>query len=121
MGKAGPEEQAYDVASLEGPLLDLAVANVVGVPAVIYEVPNAVCPHLECSVLNNQGLFERKYMPSRDWLLGGPLIEQHQISLEFGYGEWQATRGRTQATGPTLLVAAMRLLVLTAHGPTIRM
>lgn len=53
--------------------------------------------------------------PSREWEVGGPLIEQNHITLCFDKGLWRATCQKTQASGPTPLVAAMRALCLAAQ------
>lgn len=53
--------------------------------------------------------------PSREWNVGGPLIEQNHIALCFDKGLWYATCQKTQASGPTPLVAAMRALCLAAQ------
>lgn len=64
--------------------------------------------------------------PSTNWALGGPIIEQEQIALEYfqdgGHehgGEWIAQSGFYSAVeqyGPTPLIAAMRCFVTSKLG-----
>lgn len=119
----GPKR--YKVAELEGPLLDLAVANADGIKALIYLVPNAISPFYECAVLNESGRLQYQFIPSRDWTQGGPIIEREKISVMHEEytpttGEWDAQylvetgehhNWRHRAFGPTPLVAAMRCYV----------
>lgn len=117
----GPHD--YRTEDLEGPLLDLAVANAVGLAAVIHKVDNAIAPFFECCVLNGDGRLQYQYTPSRGWCQGGPLIEEHRISLtERGNGRWAADVWAgwvTEADSP--LLAAMRALVARKLGDTVRM
>lgn len=62
---------------------------------------------------------------STDWGLGGPIIEQEKIGLDYypdgGHrdgGEWSALRdgGNHQSFGPTPLIAAMRCYVASKLG-----
>lgn len=46
--------------------------------------------------------------PSREWEVGGPLIEQNRIATRFEKGLWIAECRGHQAKGHTVLVAAMR-------------
>ena len=63
----------------------------------------------------------RKYSPSTNWSLGGPLIEREGIEvIPDGIGAWDsAIRGGdedTTAHGPTPLIAAMRCYVASRLG-----
>lgn len=76
---SGPKE--YTVSELEGPLLDLAVANAAGLKAFIHLVDNAISPFYECCVLNGSGRLQYQFQPSRSWSQGGPIIELERIHL----------------------------------------
>jgi len=117
----GPHD--YQTEELEGPLLDLAVAKAVGLAAVIHKVNNAIAPFFECCVLAADGRLMYQYTPSRCWCQGGPLVEEHRISLtERGNGRWAADVWAgwvTEADSP--LLAAMRALVARKLGDVVRM
>jgi hypothetical protein len=117
----GPHD--YRTEELEGPLLDLAVAKAVGLVAVIHKVENAIAPFFECCVLSESGRLQYQYTPSRNWCQGGPLVEEHRISLtERGNGRWAADVWAgwvTEADAP--LLAGMRALVARKLGDTVRM
>ena len=117
----GPNE--YNVYDLEGPLLDLAVANALGVPAVIHRVDNAIAPFFECCVLSERGRLAYQYTPSRNWSQGGNVIEENCISITHrGSNRWVAeTPGGWMTVSETPLLAAMRALVLFRLGCTISM
>jgi hypothetical protein len=116
----GPHD--YQTEELEGPLLDLAVANACGVKAVIHLVDNAIAPFYECCVLGAYGRLQYQFIPSRLWSQGGPLIEEHQISLIERGDRWAAdAHGGSLAEATTPLVSAMRALVLRKLGVTVRM
>lgn len=73
----------------------------------------------EPPVDGNYGYLEG-FMPSADWLIGGPLIEQRHITLNpVAADEWQAQCGGRTSVGPTPLVAAMRALVASRFGDTV--
>ena len=115
--------RGYKTEELEGPLLDLAVAKAVGLAAVIHKVDNAVAPFFECCVLNECGRLQYQYTPSRCWSQGGPLVEEHGISLvERGGGKWSADmRAGLLVEAGSPLLAAMRALVAQKLGNTVRM
>lgn len=117
----GPHD--YRTEELEGPLLDLAVAKAVGLSAVIHKVDNAIAPFFECCVLSESGRLQYQYTPSRGWSQGGPLVEEHRISLiDRGNGRWAAdvwAGGVMEADSP--LLAAMRALVARKLGDVVRM
>ncbi len=66
------------------------------------------------------------FQPHEDWAQGGPLIEKHLISVEYGHGgdqPWRAEIGFVHnltdgvtVYGPTALIAAMRALVASVYG-----
>lgn len=117
----GPRD--YQTHELEGPLLDLAVAKSIGLMAVIHRVDNAVSPFFECCVLDECGRLQYQFVPSRNWTQGGPLVEQHAISLvERGLGVWVADiRGSAITCANSPLLAAMRALVAARIGEVVRM
>ncbi len=112
----------YQTEELEGPLLDLAVANACKIKAVIHLVDNAIAPFYECCVLAGDGRLQYQFIPSRLWTQGGPLVEEHRISLTERGDLWAADiRGICPVEAPSPLVAAMRALVLQKLGSTVRM
>ena len=116
----GPHD--YTTEELEGPLLDLAVSQAVGLGAVIHKVDNAIAPFFECCVLNECGRLQYQYMPSRDWGQGGRLVEEHLISITERGDKWAAdARGGWVIEAATPLLAAMRALVSAKLGATVHM
>lgn len=123
-GKAfldGPKK--YKVDKLEGPLLDLAVANAEGIKAVIHLVPNAVEPFYECAVLNECGRLQYQFMPSRDWVQGGPIVEREMLGIMPVSDAWWRAGDVDGANGfgPTPLVAAMRCYVTSKIGEEVEL
>mgnify|MGYP000314171974 FL=1 len=117
----GPHD--YKTLDLEGPLLDLAVAKAIGLSALIHKVDNAIAPFFECCVLSERQRLQYQYMPSRNWTQGGPLVEEHCISLTHrGADRWAADApGAWIVEAETPLLAAMRALVGMKLGDTVRM
>lgn len=116
----GPHQ--YLVSDLEGPLLDLAVANAVGLKALIHQIDNAVAPFYECALLNECGRLQYQYLPSRMWMQGGPLIDEHRVSVVYMGSYWGAdVYEGSRARGDTLLIAAMRAIVRTKSGESVHM
>lgn len=116
----GPHD--YKTESLDGPLLDLAVANAVGLKAVIHKVDNAIAPFFECCVLNGVGRLQYQFTPSRGWCQGGPLVEEYRISITERGGRWAADAHAGEVVeAATPLLAAMRALVLRKLGAVVRM
>ena len=116
----GPHDYATE--ELEGPLLDLAVAKAIGIGAVIHKVDNAVEPFFECCVLNECGRLQYQFIPSRGWCQGGPLVEEHRISITERGDRWAADAyGGAVVEAATPLLAAMRALVFKTLGATVRM
>jgi hypothetical protein len=60
------------------------------------------------------------YKPSRNWALGGPIIERESIRLHRSHtGDWWAgpeSDPHRPVSGPTLLIAAMRCYVASRLG-----
>ena len=99
----------HAVATLEGELLDAAVAEAVG-----FETRNGV-KHWPGPI---------PFRPSVDWITGGPIIERERIRLNVfadGVGAWEGfhpcdgVRG-VAMEGPTPLIAAMRAYVASKFG-----
>ena len=62
-----------------------------------------------------------EYRPSTNWLLGGPIIERENITVEYqGWGggeQWLAyIKHDEEIAGPTPLIAAMRCYVASKLG-----
>jgi hypothetical protein len=125
----GPK--VYNTLELEGPLLDLAVANANGIKAVLHLIDNPIGPFYECSVLNEDGRLHYQYIPSRLWTQGGSIIEDNKIDISapdeydddqrWFAGCWRGVsaagaRMLSQARGETPLLAAMRSFVLHRTG-----
>lgn len=58
------------------------------------------------------------WQPTIDWSQGGPIIEREGMTL-IRYPGWTAVAGDVQASGPTLLIAAMRCYVASKLGDTV--
>ena len=59
------------------------------------------------------------YKPSRNWALGGPIIERERIGVwHYQQKDWMASwwKDGRQAFGPTPLIAAMRCYVASRLG-----
>ena len=56
--------------------------------------------------------------PHTDWSLAGPIIEREGMTL-IRYPGWTAVAGDVQASGPTPLIAAMRVFVASKLGDEI--
>lgn len=57
------------------------------------------------------------FAPTVDWRQGGPLLERNDISIEKIANGWRAHLDQTSvATGPTVLVAAMRTRIKMTYG-----
>lgn len=74
----------------------------------------------EVYLITNSG---RKFpfAPTVDWRQGGPLLERNDISIEKIASGWRAHLDQTSvATGPTVLVAAMRTRIKMTYGNEIK-
>lgn len=113
---------------LTGKPLDWAVAKACGLVTV--EVEGVL--HL----VNTRGQPSINFNPSTNWSQGGPIIEQHRITIsalfaqinppipDFDKNEWGAyipygTTERGMGAGPTPLIAAMRCLIASKLGDEI--
>lgn len=110
------------VAELVGAALDWAVATAEGLKIYIadpeYGTGYRIC--VETGLL----LFTKRYRPSTDWELGGPLIEKYKVDLHFDGRAWWAQAG-TVDTGPlacrheAVLIAACRSIVAFKSGAVV--
>lgn len=114
---------------LTGAALDWAVAQCEGVNVII--CPGNVYPHLVRK--HNANGSSINYVPSTEWTLGGPIIEERVIELtHWGMDDWKARDTNYQflntpqerpvfaeGYGPTALIAAMRCFVASVKGEEI--
>lgn len=111
------------VSELTGAALDWAVAKCEGLE--VYFDDGVVC--LKGQPFDDN---ECRWLPTRNWAQGGPIIEREVIGLEWGprlkEQEWFAwtpapeqAKGQAQAYGPTPLIAAMRCYVASKLGDEI--
>lgn len=121
----------HNVHDLEGALLDAAVAKAEGKRFDVFT-------GRMCYVDGDD------WEPSRDWLIGGQIIERERITIvahDAGYGDgpqWSATpdpfssyidlplpiptyRGDPGSRGPTALIAAMRAYVASRFGDEVEL
>jgi hypothetical protein len=130
------EAMMYEIADLDGPLLDLAVATAEGDT----EEPEFV-------MYNGEPCLRREFDPegpahyydhtndfamwwalrySREWEQGGPIISREKISVVckppqqdlWLASRWERGIGWTRASGPTALIAAMRCYAISKLGAT---
>jgi hypothetical protein len=118
----------YKVAELEGALLDAAVAKAEGYSRVrIVEAADKPCCEVELDLGGGRSRWVN-HGPSRQWSVGGPIIERERITLLFWdegivnanvratiYGS-DAVDSEGEADGPTPLIAAMRAYVASKFG-----
>jgi hypothetical protein len=117
----------HEVATLEGALLDAAVAKAEGLQW---------APHPQgCAVMQDFiGIGGGAYVlwsPSTDWGLGGPLIERESITISVVHDgqaavRWMALMNRGEETftrmfNATPLLAAMRAYVASKFGETVEL
>jgi hypothetical protein len=126
----------HAVATLEGALLDAAVAQCEGIETVEGR-------HDVLLVWSQDDGVWRGWTPSRSWHDGGPLVEREQITVirmggtdgywsagyepevdegrqcESGWLELPSIRMRYEQSGPTALIAAMRAYVASKLGDEI--
>lgn len=133
----------YKTTELDGALLDAAVAMAEGIKGAKVEPykhsegdGKFVCmiPAMRGDASDPSGHipYMNGYCPSRQWSLGGPIIEREKIALCHGtafdtnFVEWHAIYpsadgGKFTMRGPTLLIAAMRAYVASKLGDTVEM
>lgn len=111
--------------SLEGAALDWAVAQAVGKNPDLMDVccgygvgaPPECCCDPDVVVEVDQ----KKWSPTTLWEQGGPLIEQHEITVDPSRnGPWSAADGSGKwVEGSHTLIAAMRAIVGAKLGDTV--
>lgn len=100
---------------LSGKALDWAVAMCVPNMLDLYYVD-------DCPVRLDEAPDGRKiWNPEKNWLQGGPIIEQDEIAIVPLAGEWEAQHEDAECCGivshgPTALIAAMRCFVASKLG-----
>jgi len=127
----------YDIASLEGPILDLAVANTLGIQVttnlptgqfqVTTNLPTGQSPisGVKYYTIGTNGLPQAPFAPSSLWEQGGPLLDQYRISVYDKIKAWASTIRvgvmLLSTEGKTYLSAGMHALVSSTYGTTINM
>ena len=105
-----------EVVLLSGDTLNVAVVDALGMERVDMGVGFSKS-WVRCW-LDDGAHYEMGFCPSSHWSDGGPLIERYSVATAFTGGAWEARyagdSGRSVATGPSPLVAAMRAIVI-AH------
>lgn len=124
------EMAEVSVNDLEGAALDWAVAKAVGEGvAVSRTYPNGSRDVVTFYEETPAGIDGRSFSPSRHWGDGGPLIDKHIAVLVDVLGEWYAEACEGQygkplegfdGKGPTALIAAMRAIVSSELGDTVK-
>jgi hypothetical protein len=102
------------IEKLIGTALDAEVLRALGLDVMAYgDLAYGTMDTVPVAVVGDPSLSPFLRSPSRDWLLGGTLIQQHNVGIaRRDRDTWLAEcRGKT-ATGATPLVAAMRALCL---------
>lgn len=132
MSKANSFEMVdCPVAELDGIVLDYAVAIVEGGHRLRADGFTWRVTINGLSRVLGQGRGTIGYQPGRDWQHGGPIIEQHEITIKHATPTMQESRwqafpsmsakgaGGKCGTGPTPLVAAMRCHVASKLGDSV--
>jgi hypothetical protein len=132
----------YKVCDLEGALLDRAVAKAEGLTmehANFGEGWVVIVPDQGAYFIGTPPGKTRRYVPSEDWALGGPIIERERIATAWMGAHWAAFRFEPPANptgydghdyidlsdmdhdgvGSTPLIAAMRAYVTSKIGPEV--
>ena len=105
--------------SIEGALLDYYVGRALGKRVSIWKVCDSEIE--ECRAKTSTGVI-KPWAPSAVWRDGGIIIERSKVSViaeihDGTFCSWTArTMGGGTGSGPTLLVAAMRALVMEHFG-----
>jgi len=118
----------YQVADLQGALLDAAVAKADGLPWII-EVVAIATPdpvrHMTCWLKGPVGrpdMAAGPYAPSSNWAQGGPIIDRERIELmdDAPIG-WSAAMKPGYGQGSCALEAAMRAYVNSKFGDDVEL
>lgn len=121
-----------EVRELSGALLDLWVAKAEGFQPRVAEYTdgNAYCLLPGSQIGENHWLADRKYSPSTDWSIGGPIIERQGLAVRMmvqprvaltGDLCWEACylHGEHRAYGSSPLQAAARSYVKSKFGDVV--
>lgn len=107
------------VSELTGGELDFWVANAEGKENVELQVAQRSTNKI-CVVRADGGRqFDYAYSPSSQWSVGGPIIEREKISLacsQDGKTWYALIPAKTDMSGPTALISAMRAYVASKFG-----
>jgi hypothetical protein len=115
----------YEIATLEGALLDAAVAMAEGYPL------DADGDRLDLAGRDNGGC-PMPFRPSTDWNHAGPIIERESLAVfrqewsDDSLREWKAGSSHDldegpKCSGPTPLIAAMRAYAASKFGETVEL
>ena len=111
------------VANLDGPALDLLVAQCRKEEAwAVRMLGKAGRKHPVVKVHAKRGKHTIEYMPTRNWALAGAILEQERISLDDSAEDdgWRAfSYSVGWMEGPTPLIAAMRVYVASKLGHSV--
>lgn len=106
----------YQVAELEGVLLDAAVAKAGGSSPMITALGGL---HGDCVVLREGG---GAFRPSTHWGHGGPIIDREVHTLRREHEEaWYAECKSFGRVGETALIAAMRAYIASKLGEEVEL
>ncbi len=117
------QEHRCDSKTLEGRALDHAVAVALKLPMEFD--PMGFKSGSEATFWIWDGAKDMRsigamYAPSSDFSDGGPLLERHRISTTAHQTHWRAAMPNgPEVAGPTMLIAAMRALVMGLRGKTV--
>lgn len=123
-----------ETCKLEGPALDWAVAQAIGLQVIFHvfsetvdtsthERPSSIQVTMGADVYYHSGdMILALYSPSTDWSQGGPLIAMHRVSIIYSDDKcdpcaWTDETAAWGASSP--LIAAMRAMVAEKLGATV--
>ncbi len=108
------------VTDLAGSLLDFAMATADGFTYAGIK-QNVMSNEIRFrSVFGTFALSEMRY--SGRFEVGGPVLEREGVALsrDATSGQWTAKLGRVRATGPNMLIAGIRCVVVSKLGKTVK-
>jgi len=100
---------------LTGAALDWAVAEAAGYLSKLGDHWMVKLPYVSVRMNFVPNSPRSVFSPSTRWAQGGPIIEREGMTL-IRFPEWTAVAGDVQASGPTPLIAAMRVFVASKLG-----
>lgn len=118
----------HQTATLEGALLDHAVAKALDAPRRAIDAQQWVefvggLPVLCTDIPDASAYLTQSFKPSADWQHGGPIIERERIGVYplIDKVNWRGEIRRFGERGPTPLVAAMRAFVASKLGEDVEL